>query len=154
MSGNVVKAYIAYRQKHAEIVARQRTEREATLKPYLVDLGREMAAERQSGTTVREIQDLIGLKNKSFIYGALDAFNGKVKVTLEEAVEAQPKFIPSEYQIDYRKNNTLVVIDGENFLIYHNPDGSLEFPDEWLKNPRAIYKEIIREIQAHGIKEG
>lgn len=158
----LVRAYEKYRSKRAQIKERQKAELERELEDYAVDVGRAVLDERAEGKTVDDILVILGNKNRNFVYDVINTAKRFNDPTLpdEPAAETEVRSLqytiqntdtPNEYYV------TLERFDGDgpqNWRVVLHTDKwgkVVDMPEEWwlnaTKEDRAVYKEIIQEIE-------
>lgn len=161
----LVQATIKYKQKRAEIKARQRRELEEELEPWKADVGDEISNVRRHGLSVADVCNAIGNQNRTFVYdmiGASARRNGAVipeSKTFDLAAHAE-RLAASEreeatYDIEYFDGFVKVTFDDDVSTEFYEIaviDGVPDLPEEWSehsKERRALYKDIVKAINDH-----
>lgn len=146
------KAMLAYRTKHAAIKAQQKSELAEILKPWLSDVGTEIKRLRASGYTVREVGEMLGVQNRSFIYSAIAAAKDSEPVqAAEPAVETDDEQ-DQLYTIEYFDGVARVTFDSDEVYELVVIDGDPDVPEEWgehSRERRMLYRDILKEVTRH-----
>lgn len=152
----LVKRYTDYKQKNAQIKARQKIEREQELLPFLEDIGAAVADLRADGTSVVDQAEAVTNKNRNFLYAALRAFDSKqAELTEEPLVEFQGWMEPP-YTIKLNGNSADVHIfwhgADEKRSLYFDSDYVVDdYPEMWVTttdpDQKLFYKRIIAEVE-------
>ena len=163
----LVQSYLKYKQKRAEIKARQRRELEEELEAWKADVGDEIGNVRRQGLSVADVCNAIGNQNRTFVYdmiGASARRNGEAygQVGIQPVVPTQPyvgnpahEREETTYEIEYFDNVAKVGFDDDvSTEWYEIPiiDGVPDLPEEWsdhTKERRALYKDIVKAINDH-----
>lgn len=159
MSAELVSRYIKYRTKRAQIKARQREELEHELTPWALDLGEAIIEQRAHGKRIEDIGFLIGLKNRTFIYKMIDAYNAAHAPEFEIPEVQEPgENLDKRYEIDYTESSANVKVYGEeevNLFAVPFFQGVVELPEVWVTEPdrhkRKLYSQIAKEVTAHAV---
>lgn len=156
----LVKRYSDYRVKNAQIKVRQKTEREAELRPFLAEIGREVYLAREQGHKVTHMADEVTNKNRNFLYDALRAHEEDnlaevpVPVPTPATKTEQTGWVEPYYRIygmaEYPESR-FVDIDAVGSYELVLTDGIVEdYPDDWIVakgDEKAFYKRIVQEVE-------
>lgn len=152
MMSKVVTPFIEYNRKKAELREKYRQELARELEPYLSAFGEAVIEEQNSGKSIDDIEDLIGVRNRNLIYAAKRAARLKGTGTTPKAPEAQDA--PSEGRVEvaepYGAGEFHVYIDNANKgSVVPDADGFFDLPEEWALDTKnsALYREAIAEIR-------
>jgi len=157
-TSELIQRYTDYRKKMAEIRKRQALERADELIPYLADVGAAVAALRESGHGMPYLADLIGNKNRNFLYSALRAAGVEVETpstttTPRTSKKAGKVQLDTGYTIsEPDENGTVEVVVGTDmFRLTPNAyDEQYDIPDAWLleqdADRKALYRTILQEL--------
>jgi ATP-dependent 26S proteasome regulatory subunit len=156
----LVQATIKYKQKRAEIKARQRRELEDELEAWKADVGDEISEVRRHGLSVADVCNAIGNQNRTFVYDMIGASARRRGVVQPEPnprdVVTTVKFEERPtYSLEFFDNAVKVAIDDDVSTEWYDivvVDGVPDLPEEWAdhgKDRRAMYKDIIKEINEH-----
>lgn len=154
-TSKLVKRYTDYRQKNAQIKLRQKKEREAELKPFLEDIGREVAALRSEGMSVVDQAEAVTNKNRNFLYGALKAFDLLgLEVVDEPLVEFNGWEDPTYFLMDNGNSVDVKIYwhgGDENVSLYLSDGVVDDYPEHWIMTTnadrKAFYKRLIAEVE-------
>lgn len=148
----LVVAYTAYKTRNIKIKARQSHERTDELKPMLAAVGKAVIEMQAAGMTITEIGQIIGLKNRNFIYDAKRAYQGLPELDeQDEPVEVAPDI--ESYWEHLASGLYRATVDGVSYDLFFDEDGNLELPPEFL-DPisdayKKVYQQIIKEVTEH-----
>lgn len=152
----LISSFVKYRQKRAEIRARQRAELEQELRPFLKDFGQAILEEQKNGKRIEDIEYAIGAKNRTLVYAAKraakDVFKAVAPTTPEEPVEpSEPRWTATEVEYNDFGNHawSWVTIDDKVVQVSFF-EGDALIPDEWALDTEnaSLYREIIKHIKA------
>lgn len=151
----LVKRYTDYKQKNAQIKARQKVEREQELLPYLEDIGAAVADLRADGTSVVDQAEAVTNKNRNFLYAALRAFDVKQAELTEEAPAEPQGWVEPSYRVYTQTqypNSRFVDIIGQGDYELTLTDGVVDdYPESWVfvddPDQKLFYKRIIAEVE-------
>lgn len=146
------KAMLAYKTKHTAVKAQQKQELEDTLKPWLSDIGREINRLRAGGYTVREVGDMLGVQNRSFIYSAIAAAKDSEPAQVVESVVETDDEQDQLYTIEYFDGVARVTFGDDESYELVVVDGDPDVPEEWgehSRERRMLYRDILKEVTRH-----
>lgn len=152
---DVVKTYIKYKQKRAEIKARQKRELDAELEPYLKDFGEAVNDAQAKGKTIVEVEFEIGAKNRNLVYTAKRLAKGfkvepkpKTPDTPTEAADEAPE-ARLEVRTVYGGFDVYIDAEYKGHIDTSDPLFSPIIPEEWALDTenQALYREAIKQIR-------
>ncbi len=160
MSIELVRAYTNYRTKNAKVKARQSRERVEELKPDLALIGKAVVEAQGKGLTITEISQIIGLKNRNFIYDAKRAYQGVPNLPATDDEPDQSTSEPAEDEdsiqeswVSVGQDTYTVTIDGEDYEVWYD-DANLFISDSLLdlslvsNEYKKVVQRVIAEIEA------
>lgn len=155
MSIELVRAFTAYKTKNVKIKARQSRERIEELQPALAEIGRAIIDLQAGGATITDISNIIGLKNRNFIYDAKRAYQGVPEVEEHDPDVEEPDTQPSTIEDSWTsigQDTYCVTIDGVDYEVWYD-DANLFLSEDLIdlsqqsKEYKVTVQRIIAEIE-------
>lgn len=151
------KAYLDYKTSREKQKRKHREELEQFSEPYLIALGEAVNKARNSGHKIDEIMYVFGLKNRNFLYEALNAYldSQKLDKELPELPQA-PEDDTEQFTVSVLKlSGTKVSVEfwrhGEQRpehrweLTVDKYGQVTQMPEQWLTDADERYREAVRE---------
>lgn len=149
----VSKNYLDYRRARERKKAQQREELEEFSASYLVALGQVIHEARNSGHKIDEIMFVMGLKNRNFLYSALNAYTGGNEFDDNPKPVHAPE-TPLDVSMERVSDTSVKVrIGDDEWQLPVNQRGTLTaMPDEWLLSTSFEYRQAVQQV-VQGVHE-
>lgn len=152
----VTKAYLKFRETKRKIKNRHKRELVEFAKPDLIALGAEISSCRDAGFKVEDIMRVMGLKNRNFLYEALEAYRestGKPEDVIPELPEPPQNAEESVTVTKDGQSGIIAQIGSQEYRLTVNTRGQItNMPEEWLQSlpsdKLAQVKEVINQTRA------
>lgn len=148
----IVREYLNYRQVRSNLKKQYQADLKRKSKPALVLLGERIMAARAAGFRVESIMQVMGMKNRNFMYEAIAAFNATVDTETPESVPEPSEAPPEAEQPVIQKlsdSQVNVTIGTDSYTLAVTPKGIIQtLPEEWLTDVTATKKKQVQGIIA------
>lgn len=160
MTDNIelIKATESYKEERRKLKEIQRRTLEDMLEEDKAELGRAIVTARsERGLTIDDIGLIIGIKNRTFIYDMINAYNRSQQATVTTSDDdVFPTDDPNLYGVEWLDDDNVRVFFSDNEQYYlsriEGTKNGWELPEEWADHTRERrnqYKQILAELREH-----